>query len=486
MKVLLVSHSFEDNSRTHYNPNTAYSLGLAYLASFLEMKGHQVDVLWLDCFDFVYAHKRILSKIEEIKPDVLGIQMFTMNRVSSYRLIEDCSRKYPKIKIVAGGIHASAMPEQIIEKYKNVIIVIGEGEITFSELMSAFRSGRKLEKIKGLVFWKDGRLVKTEERELIYDLDSLPFPKHEIYFDSEPQRTGAHIITSRGCPFNCSFCCLFLISKRKHRKRSINNIIKEIVGLKRKYPRLKTIQFHDDTFTLDNNREIEFCKKIIPYKLDIKFSASGRIKPVSEEMLYYMEKAGFEKVMFGLETGAEKLMKNIHKAINKKDVEQLFHMLKKRNFLIVIFLMVGFPGENENTVQETIDFVKKLQKIKYTYIAGVAKLWVYPRTEVYQIMKNSGCISNDYWLSDKNVPYFTVEHSLKNLKIFENRLANNLCIARIFTLGGFFHHFLSMPLIILRFLIRHKYFLLVIIGESIKVYSPYLYIKLYKLYQKNK
>jgi len=485
MKILLVSHSFEKNAGAIYTPNAPYPLGLAYLASFLETKGHKIEVLWLDSFDFNYAHRTILSKIEEFKPEVLGIQMFTMNRVSSFRLIEDCSSKYPDLKIVVGGIHASSMSEQIAEKYKKVIVVVGEGEITFSELISIWESnGKNLINIKGLVFWQNGKVVRTEKRELIKNLDSLPFPKHEVFFDSEPQRITVHIITTRGCPFNCSFCCLHVISRRRHRKRNIDEVIREIVEIKRKYPRLKIVQLQDDIFTLDNERVIDFCKKIIKHNLGIKFLASGKIKPVSQEMLYWMEKAGFQKLMFGLETGAEKLMKSIHKGITKKDVEELFCKLKKHNFVVTTFLMVGFPGESKETVQETIDFVKKLHRIKYSYILGVAKLWVYPKTEVYQIMKEKGCISDDYLLTDKDAPYFTAEHSLKTLKRFENKMLNHLSIVRIFTPKGFFYHFLAMPLIILKFLFHNKYLIKLIIWEALGIYFPHLRIKLYKLYKR--
>ena len=485
MKVLLVSHSFEENSREPYSPNVPYSLGLAYIASFLETKGHEVDILWLDTFEFSYSHKLILSKIDEFKPQVLGIQMFSMNRVSSYRLIDYCSEKYPNLKLVIGGIHASIMADQIVERYRNIVVVVGEGEISCSELLSAFENGYSLDNIRGLVYWGNGEIVKTEERELNYNLDSLPHPKHEVFFDSEPKRTTAHLITSRGCPFKCSFCCLHIISKRKYRVRSIDDVIKEIVDLKIKYPRLKTIQIHDDNFTLNNDRVIDFCKKIISLNLDIDFIASGMIKPVSEEMLFYMEKAGFKKLMFGLETGAEKLMASNHKGVTKKDAVELFNKLKKHNFVVTTFIMVGFPGENEDTVSETISFVKKLQRIRYNYIIGIGKLWVYPGTEVYQIMKHENCISDDYWLGDGDIPYFTVELDLNTLKKLEAKMLDHLSILRILTPNGFIHHFLRMPLVILKFLMQNKYLITSIIGEPIKLISPSIYNFIRKSYSKS-
>lgn len=480
MKVLLVSHAFEQNSMDFYTPNTPYSLGLGYLASFLEQQGHSVKILWKDGFSFSDAHKQIMDTIQDWNPDVLGVQMFTMNRVSSYRLIEECTKKFSETRIVVGGIHASAMPEQIIGKHPNIIISVGEGEHTFSELLDYFSKGMPaLDKIDGIVFCQKGKIVRTKDRVLIEDLDSLPNPKHEVFFDEEPNRTMAHIVTTRGCPFMCSFCCLHIISHRQFRKRDIEDVVREIVDLKKKYPRLQRVQIHDDIFTLDNERVIKFCKLIIKESLGLRFIVSAKVKPVSEEMFEWMEKAGFEKVMFGVETGSAMLMDSIKKGIDKDDVVKLFLMLKKFKFLVTTFLIVGFPGETEETVNETIDFVKKLQKIRYSYIVGVGKLWVYPGTAVYEIMKQRGVISDDYWMTDQDVPYCTIEHDLEALTHFENKMLDHLSIDRIFSWNGFRYHFLSMPGVIIRFFWQHPSVLKSLIANNIKNRWPRFYGKLY-------
>jgi len=250
--------------------------------------------------------------------------------------------------------------------------------------------------------------------------------------------------------------------------RSVNNVVEEIVNLKSKFPRLSTVQFSDEVFTLDNNRVIEFCKKICTLNLRIEFIASGRVKPVSEEMLLWMEKAGFKKIKFGIETGAEELMLSNRKGITKQDVKELFYKLKNVNIEITTFLIVGLPGENENTVNETIEFVNELQDIRYYCIEGLCKLWTYPGTEIYQIMKDQSCISDDYWLTDNNVPYFTAEHDYATLLKFEIKLLSHVSILKILTFQGFIHHFLCKPLIISRFLLQNRGLIKVLMIEALR------------------
>lgn len=484
MRVLLASLSIETNSRFDNDSNAAYPLGLAYLYSVLEEDGNEVKLLFLNNYDYEYSERKFFECLEEYKPQVVGFQIFSMNRVSTFVTIEKMKNRYPQVQIIVGGIHTSIMYEQIVTKYPGVIAIIGEGENTVSELIKAFELGNRFDDIDGIAFFKDNHVVQTKQRELIEDLDRIPFPKHEVFFENEPSRKIGHIISSRGCPYNCSFCCLKLISQRRYRKRNILSVVEEIKYLKRRYPQLEHIQFHDDTFLLDNSRVIKFCKTIIEENLKLTFECSARVKPISSDMFYWMEKAGFKKIMFGLETGSEKLLKSIHKNISKKDVMELFETLKPFKFTITTFLMCGFPGENDNTISETIKLVKETQKIKYNWIAGVGKLWVYPGTEVYNIMKKHGRINDDFWLTEEQVPYYTVEHSLKKLIEYENRIMDCVSISRIFTFRGFRNQFLAMPLIIIKYIMQNRDKMKIIISSPIELYFPNLYRKMHRLYKK--
>lgn len=454
MKILLATLSIEPASRSENHPDAAYSIGLSYIHSVLGQKGHDVELLFLNNFGHERSEDVFFKRVDDWRPQLVGFQIFSMNRVSTFSAIRKLQTRHTDIKIVIGGVHTSVMYAQILKEFPHVIAVIGEGEQTFAELAECFESGRSYDDLAGIAYCRDGTVIVTRPRKLLKDLDALPFPRHEKFFDNEPGRTVAHVISSRGCPFDCSFCCLKAVSMRKYRARDMEKVVEEIKHLKTRYPRLRRVQFHDDSFMLDNRRVIEFCKMIIAEHLGLKFICSARVKPISGEMFHWMEKAGFVKIMFGLETGSPKLLESIHKKVTRTDVINLFNTLKPFNFITTTFLMCGFPGEDDVTIQETIDLVKTTQKISYNWIAGIGKLWVYPGTEVYDIMKKRGKISDDFWLSGRPVPYFTAEQDLGTLIKFEEKLMNHLSIFRIFNPKGFIHHFMNMPLTIIRFLLR--------------------------------
>lgn len=485
MKILLATLALEPESRNNNDSDAPYSLGLAYLYSILETAGHSPRLLFLNNVDYSVSEEAFFRAVAEMRPEVVAFQVFTMNRVSTFAAMEKLQVLYPGIRIVLGGVHASTMSPQILEKFHASIIVRGEGEITLLELLDVFLGKRNLQDVAGLAYW-DGGVKLTRERELIEDLDSLPNPKHEIFFESDASRTVAHVISSRGCPFDCSFCCLKVISRRRYRTRDIGLVLEEIKELKQKYPRLAEVQFHDDTFLLDNKRVIEFCRMAVKEKLGLRFVCSARVKPVSGEMFSWMKKAGFVKIMFGLETGSPRLLESIHKAITREDVLNLFHVIKPYDFNITTFLMCGFPGETAETVQETIELVQQTQRISYNLVAGVGKLWVYPGTEVYEVMKAAGGISDDFWLGDAPVPYFTAEHDLKTLVGYEERMLDSLSFRRILTRKGFFGHFLKMPGIITRFLLkpRNRRLLLIALIYPFRSRFPGAYLKLYEVYSK--
>jgi radical SAM superfamily enzyme YgiQ (UPF0313 family) len=275
--------------------------------------------------------------------------------------------------------------------------------------------------VEGIAYCRAGNVITTKERPLIADLDTLPFPKHELFIT--PERKMACILTTRGCPFKCNFCCLHAISHRKYRRRSAANVVDEIEYIATTFPYIKIIQLADDTFTLDQPRAIQICEEIVRRRINMKFYCSARFKPASRELFKAMEQAGFVSIGFGLETGSEQLMKSIHKNITQQDVLDTFEMLRDTNFNVTTFMMVGFPGETDETVDETVKFIKRLQKIKYFDFAGVARLWVYPGTEVYEIMKSKGKIDDDFWLSDQDVPHYTVDHSPEKLTKMVTRIS---------------------------------------------------------------
>jgi radical SAM superfamily enzyme YgiQ (UPF0313 family) len=461
--VLLITSSFEDVSFVtavdkddrgiRLSEDSHYPLGLAYLHSYLESRGNNVHTLALNHIDSEMCFNEVSSIIKQFSPKVIGLQILTPNRVSSYRIIEYVHENYPHIKLIVGGIHASIMYRQLLEEYPYITAILGEGEITFAELCESFCNNWDLNDINGIAYNRNNDIIVTNQRTLIEDLDDLPFPKHELFFTGN--RTCGCILTSRGCPFNCSFCALDVVSRRKVRLRSIENVVDEVEHMVANFPLMTSIWIHDDTFYLDNDRVIAFCDEIIRRRIEIDFICSGRMKPLKKEMIKKLEQANFKMVLFGLESGDNGILRKCHKQITQEDAIKAFKLFSHSPIEVGAFLIVGLPGETIDTVIETANFVKKLQRIKYAYFHNIAVLTVYPGTEVYKLAQDAGIIDDGFWLSDKPTPIYTAENSLEKLFEFKAILLDNISFNKYFTYDGFKAQFLMTPYII-KYISRYR------------------------------
>ena len=488
--VLLISSSFEevslitaDSSRKSgikLSEQNHYPLGIAYLHSYLEFCGNNVESLALNHCSYRVCFKAVIEKIEEFSPDIIGLQILTPNRVSSYQLIEYIHEKYPNIQLIIGGVHSTTMYKQLIEKYPFLIVVVGEGEITFAELVEKLHSKNdNLNSIDGIAFSHNNNVIKTNQRELIDNLDILPFPKHELFFNNE--RTSGCIVTTRGCPFSCSFCCLDKISRRIVRYRSVKNVVDEIEYMTDKFPQMTNIWIHDDSFFLKTKRVIDICEEIIRRKIKMEFVCSGRMKPLSKELVVRLEKANFKKVMLGLESANEGILRSAHKNITQNDVIKAFQLFSHSSIYLHAFLIVGLPGETLETVMETANFVKNLQKIKYVDYDSLALLTIYPGTEIYEIAKDSGLIDDNFWLSDKPTPIFTVENSLDQLFHFNDIILNHISKNRFFTKAGLNAQFTMLPYIIKYLFSRRNKIVVSVLSRLLKIMLP---DNIYELFRK--
>jgi radical SAM superfamily enzyme YgiQ (UPF0313 family) len=439
--------------------------------SYLKAHGHEVDTIPFNmCSDEEYL-KNLWDKLLDFNPDFVSITMFSVNRVMGYKCIQfiqnenDYNKRYntgySHMKIVVGGHHASALPEQLIKKYPFIQVVVGEGEIALLDIVE----GRET-----------GQIV---QRPLIHDLDTIPFPDHKYFFDVEPGRKNAIMLTSRGCPHACSFCSLPSVSFRKYRKRSVQNVFDELMWLKQNLPQIVNVGIQDDAFMLDNQRVIDLCKLIVEHDLGFNFAVSGRVHPVSDELLYWMDKARMHMVSIGLETGNQHMINRAHKKITLEQVENYFKLAKKYPKIVVTtFLMVGLPGETWDTIKNTVKFIHKLQKIKYDYIYDATPTFVYPATELYEMMKNAGKIDDDYWLTDGDCPNFTLEHDLHTLMEMRRYLLKRVSFLRIFTPIGFVTQFFNAPKNLLEVVWNHPENIKFALGDSFSIMFPKLYRKL--------
>jgi len=410
---------------------TSYAIGLGYLGAVLEEKGHYVECLYLYCESWKRAKIEIINKLKEFEPDVVGFNVLSMNRVSTYDSIHIVKEILPTTKIICGGFHPTVMYRQMLENFPIDVICIGEGEKTIVELIECFRKQGNLKSVKGIAYREKNEIVLTEPRETIKNLDSIPFPKHEYFIRKWSRK--AYMITSRGCINRCKYCASVTFWGQRIRFRSPKNVVDEIETIINNFPQIKEIQFMDDSFTTNNRWVIEICKEIIRRNIKIKWSCSGRIWPFSKEMVRWMEKSGCYDVGFGVESGDDKLMEVMNKNVTSEQIKQTLRTITENsNINPRFYLFVGTPGENEETIKNTINLLNECRRIRHgnpIHIVNVGILWLFPGTEFYELAKKQRFVDDSIWLTRENVPYYTYEHSLEELQNFANKIVRENMLA---------------------------------------------------------
>lgn len=360
-KIILIRPNF----KRYLQPNPP--LGLGYLASALKEKGHKV--ILIDGQAMRLNNKEIVNYIKKIKPDLIGISALSSHydeMVKLSNLIKN-DNQTKNIPLVLGGIHVSSLPEQSLIDSKADYVVIGEGELTLTELVECLEKHGDLSEIKGLIYWEDKKIKKNEERELIDNLDSIPFPAWHLMPPTKyPKDPHGHeyirypyapIITTRGCPFGCTYCASTNFWKRRIRLRSTKNIVDEIEFLVKKYG-VKEIHIWDDNFTLIKNHVLGFCNEISKRNINITLKCPNgiRIDSLTPKILYNLRKIGLYQMALAVESGNQKILDNVKKQSNLKKISKILKIIKKFNIIARGFFMIGLPGDTIGTIYDTINF----------------------------------------------------------------------------------------------------------------------------------
>jgi radical SAM superfamily enzyme YgiQ (UPF0313 family) len=419
-KVLLLSPNSEDNLDSS---TISYSMALGYLATSAKQIGWKPIVKDCYCEDWKYTAEVIKDIFKKENPSVLGINCITMNRIAAYKSINLARRLSPNVKIILGGVHPTIFPKHFLINHSADLVVLNEGEETFKEILNNFEKGISIKKVNGIAYKEKDSIKKTPPRIPIKNLDEMPFLDHSFFLND--LSTKAYFFSSRGCPNNCTFCSASVHWGRNYRPRSPNNIVNEIEYVLKKYPKVNEIRFMDDTFTLDNNRVINICKEMINRNLNVRWRCSGRVFPLSEETIKWMEKAGCIMISFGVESGSKKILKDVGK---NQTPEQIFETFKKiytnsKNITPEMFIILGFPGENESTVNETILLIKNIINIskKPLILTTARMLEIYPGTILYELAKRKKMIDDNYWLTNPKTPLY-LEKNKEWYKKMRNRI----------------------------------------------------------------
>jgi len=414
----------------------ARPLGLGHLASYLESKGIETRIIDGQISDL--TEETLGKEIREFSPNIVGITSTTALAGAAHEVAK-WTKNIPKdIKVVMGGVHPTVLPEETLEDNNVDVVVRGEGEITFFELVKAFETRTNLEDVLGISYKNNGEIVHNENRPFIKDLDSLPpvddhaLPR-SLYSDY-------CVLTARGCPFHCIFCSSRTVWGTRYRVRSPENVFVEIDSVVKKYSP-KEIAFLDESFVINKERTEKICDMFMErgYHKKMSWICSSRTDLVDEPLLEKMREAGCSAISFGIETASQRLLDILKKRTSPEINERALRMAKKAGISNVRgTFILGIPTETREDSLATIKYAKKLPLDSAKFSIATP----YPGTELYRIALSEGMHIQKDWsklhqgvgFSDYDPVYIPKGRDAKELKRLQRKahLEFYLSFRRIF------------------------------------------------------
>ena len=375
-------------------------LGIAYIAAFLY--NNEFDVKVIDCKLQNITLRKLFNILTIIKPDILSFSLTTPDIHKVHLFCKDIKAKIKDTKIVVGGPHPTVMPYQTLKDYEAFdIAVMGEGEMVFSNVVSAILNNICLENIKGISFRNSSDIIVTEKREEL-NLDSLPFPAWELF----PKADTYPVLISKGCPHNCVFCSL---ARTKIRRREPQKIVDEILYLIDNF-KVKKINFSEENFGINQGKTQELLNLMISNKIHtkIKWRCITRVDILkhlmNQKILQLMKDAGCEGIALGIESGDERILKQIGKNTNINTIKEAIDITKRFKIDVSAQYVIGLPYENLNSVNSTVDLAVKLN-CKFT---NFNPLVPYPETQVFKMA--------EYGEGEYNFLYKTKKEIIENIE----------------------------------------------------------------------
>ncbi len=375
-------------------------LGIAYIAAVLEKEGHDVKIIDGPAQANIegYGFDELRRDVSTFNPDVAGVSASLSQIDLAKEALKIVKEINPKVLTVVGGPLVSADPNALLGLKDADYGVYGEADLTFVKILEAYKKGKKLNGMEGVI-WRDKGKVHFKKPELIINLDTIPMParhllKMHIYRPSPAnyrRLPASTMMTSRGCPYKCIFCSRS-IEGLAFRYHSAKRVVDEMEELQNKY-KIRDVQMFDDTFTMVPQRTEDICKGIIERGIDIGWNCMTRVDRVTPELFRLMRRAGCYEVGFGIESGSERVLKFIKKEIEKDQVRRSVKWAHQAGIDARGFFMIGFPTETRAEILETIKFAKELN-------VDVAQFMVatpYPGTKMWEIAEQYGKINSEDW-----------------------------------------------------------------------------------------
>ena len=348
-------------------------LGILYISSYLEENGFENTV-----FDSTFSEiEKLKTYILEQRPDVIGIYTNLMTKLNVLKIIRFIkSEPGLSAKIVLGGPEVRNHKEKFLE-FGADVIVFGEGEDTMLELLKYWQANDPeenagLNAISGIAFKNKGTVVVTSERILIKDIDRLPLAARkkidlQLYFDAWKQKHGISMVnvnTMRGCPYSCKWCSRAVYGS-SYRRRSPKLVADEIQWLQENYC-FDMIWFVDDVFTINHKWLREFTAEIKARSINVQYEIITRSDRVDEEVLSLLKQSGCCRVWIGAESGSQKIIDAMDRRVKVDQVRQTIQLVKQYGMEAGTFIMLGYPGEDESDIKETLHHLKYSNPDQYT------------------------------------------------------------------------------------------------------------------------
>jgi anaerobic magnesium-protoporphyrin IX monomethyl ester cyclase len=379
-------------------------LGLGYLAAVLEKNKYEVDVI--DCQALRLSYEAFKREISKRKPNVVGLTATTRTYKSALRIIEISKELDPNCLTVFGGPHITFWDENALRDCQSLDIVVRrEGEYTLLELVQRLEAEKDYHNVQGTTCRKNGKIMRNPDRPFIENLDQLPFPARHLWPLEQLRKYEDifYLTTSRGCVYWCEFCAAVRMFGRRYRMRSPKNVVDEIEFLNKTYNATK-FTFCDDAFTVDQPRTEELCKEIKNRELRIKWNCGTRVDMITKDLLLKMRSAGCVSVWFGVESGSQHVLNEMRKGISTEQTIRAIGWVRELGLKPVPNVLIGFPGETEESAWRTIKFAEKISPDEVAFFNIATPL---PGTPMFDMVRENRWVRIfDFDLYDCATPIF--------------------------------------------------------------------------------
>jgi radical SAM superfamily enzyme YgiQ (UPF0313 family) len=420
MRVFMLNPPyFERYSRQSRSPCVTkggtfyYPYFLAYATGALEKAGFKVRLL--DAVARKLSREEVVKEAEKFNPGLVVLDTSTPSIYNDVEVASLIKEALPGAHVTLVGTHPTAMPEETLGLSDKIdSLCLGEYDYTLVDLAEAVEEDANLAKVKGLCYRSNGGIRKNEPRELIKNLDALPFvsrvyKKHlniKDYFYASLLYPQVTILTARGCPYNCSFCNAPF--KNSYRARSVENVLDEFEYIQGELPEVKEVMIEDETFPVRKKRTLEFCEGLKERGIKLRWSCNARVN-TDYETLRTMKLAGCRLLCVGFETPTQLALDSVRKGTTKELQLRFMEHARKLGLLVNGCFMLGLPGDSEESIRATIEFAKKLNPDT----AQFYPLMVYPGTEAYRWAKEKGyLVTEDYskWVDSQGRHATTISY----------------------------------------------------------------------------